>query len=321
MKANARSEKTSFDLKIVEACKEAVTQSVLASKKRRGSTSRHDKAHDNPDVGAVFLDGNGDIISAAYRHEIGNFHAEVSAIAKMFRDNMDLLEKIHTVVTTLEPCSVRPKNNMFPCVKFLIYFGVKMVYIASFDTAIMVRGRGANLLDTHNIMISTFPHEQSRKAIREVINKEYDEYRKKEAEELYTYVNSKDEAKFYKALSKLFDNAIRDVVSPSVSDLPKEILDDLNAETDFIDIAKDARKELKAYRKNKNEFVTLFRVKYGERLEKVLDKELDIAILSPIKLKRREALAIHLLISRDDPKLEDKIYFEIASYILTKRFR
>lgn len=315
MKANAQNEKEGFNSKIAEACKEAVTQAVSASKKRKGSTSKHDRAHDNPDVGAVFLDENGDTLSKAYRHEIGSFHAEVSAIAKMFRENRDILEKIHTVVTTLEPCSVRPKNNMFPCVKFLIYFGVKMVYIGSFDTAIMVRGRGANLLDSHNIMISTFPHEQSRKAIRDSINKEYDEYRTKEAEELYTYVNSKDEAKSYKAISKLLDNAIRDVANPSVSDLPKEILSDLNADTDFIDIKKDARKELKAYRKNKSEFVTLFRVKYGDRLKKVLDKELNIAILSPIKLKRHEALAIHLMIRRDDPKLEDKIYFEIASYI------
>ena len=166
-------------------------------------------------------------------------------------------------------------------------------------------------------MPSTFPHKRSIKAIKDTINTEYDKYWADEAKKLYTYVNSKDEAKFYKAISKLLDNAIRDVANPSVSDLPKEILSDLNADTDFIDITKDARKELKAYRKSEKEFVTLFGVKYGDRLKKVLDKELNTNILSPIKLKRYEAIAIHLMIRRDDPQLEDKIYFEIASYILT----
>lgn len=308
--------KEDYENNIVEACKEAVIQSILASRVRKASTVKKERLSDNPDVGAVFLDKEGNILSLAYRHEVKNFHAEVSALAKMFlAANPHSLDEIDTVVTTLEPCSVRPGNNTFPCVKFLIYLGINQVYIGSFDSAMMVRGRGANYLDNHNISISTFPHEDSRKAIREVVNKEYDNFRKKESDELAKHVNSHDREKVMKAMKKLLQNAWRDVVNPSISDLPKEILDFLIKNEQFNKIEKKAKEELMEFRKEEDAFILLFKVRFGSSLQGLLDMKLPKTSLDPIPLRLKDAIAIHLMISRKDSKFNDKIYFEIGRYI------
>lgn len=303
--------------RIIGACKEATTLALTARDKRLKFGVKRDKEEDGPDVGAIFLDKNGRELTRGYRHEIKRFHGEVSAIANLFKKGEEWkLDKLYYVVTTLEPCSVRPKNQTFPCVKFLIYYGARFVIIGSFDSAIIVRGRGANLLDSYNIDIATFPDYISKDTVRNNINRLYNIHHKNHALSLREKLESVNSDDHYEALQYLFDNALRDIDNPTIKSSPHEILEKFKIDKGFLKLAKEAKVKMRG-KKEAMEYATTFVLNYYQKFDKFLSQKVDF--LKPIKLTLREALGIHLMVQKADPKFEDKIYYEIAIYIKETR--
>lgn len=311
-----------------DACKKALDLGYEARKIRNTeSKGEEELSYEDPDVGAVFLDKDGNIISCAYRHEIDHFHAEVSAIAKLFGDgHTDLLDKIETVISTLEPCSVRPveinsdkgikdkdvKDTTFPCVKYLIYYGVKKVYIGSFDSAIIVRGRGVNLLYDHgtedDIELHTFPDKDLRDLARS-LNREYNECRKRAGDKLFESWHSRKLEKRKNAMNTLLSNAIRDVEKPTIANLPVGFLNIIENDQGINKIALET-KEIRGL--TKNEFMDYVIANYKEKIDKVLNTPVDI--LYPMRYTLRDILAIHLMINKREPNLNFYIYRAFGKY-------
>ncbi len=96
----------------------------------------------NPPVGAVALDAQGEILIGAGHAKAGSPHAEAKLLATA--QELGLLEKIHTVVVTLEPCNHHGRTP--PCTKALIAAGVKCVVVGTRDPNPKVKGGGVERL-------------------------------------------------------------------------------------------------------------------------------------------------------------------------------
>ena len=57
----------------------------------------------NPPVGASALDAQGNVIHSAAHHRAGELHAEALLISEA--SPLGLIDRIHTVIVTLEPCN------------------------------------------------------------------------------------------------------------------------------------------------------------------------------------------------------------------------
>ena len=103
----------------------------------------------NPPVGAVALDAAGDIIATAAHQKAGSPHAE----ATLLRDCRErgLLEKIHTLVVTLEPCNHQGRTP--PCTAAIIAAGIRQVAIGATDPNPEVTGSGAAMLRAHGVQV------------------------------------------------------------------------------------------------------------------------------------------------------------------------
>ncbi len=102
---------------------EALLVAVEQAEFHRGATSP------NPPVGAAGLDERGELLGAAAHRRAGEPHAERELIAELSR--LGLLERLHTVVVTLEPCSHHGRTP--PCTEALFAAGVKRVVFAVRD--------------------------------------------------------------------------------------------------------------------------------------------------------------------------------------------
>ena len=80
----------------------------------------------NPQVGAVILDKNGEIIAEGWHRGSGTPHAEVDALSKL-----DRVPAGATAVVTLEPCNHTGKTG--PCAQALIEAGISTVVYAVDD--------------------------------------------------------------------------------------------------------------------------------------------------------------------------------------------
>ncbi|MEY4349390.1 MAG: bifunctional diaminohydroxyphosphoribosylaminopyrimidine, partial [Actinomycetota bacterium] len=80
----------------------------------------------NPQVGAVILDSDLNIIAEGFHRGSGTAHAEVDALSKL-----DAIPADATAVVTLEPCNHTGKTG--PCAQALIEAGVSRVVFASND--------------------------------------------------------------------------------------------------------------------------------------------------------------------------------------------
>lgn len=89
----------------------------------RGATSP------NPPVGAAGLDIDGNVLAVAAHQRSGSSHAERNLISDLQR--RQLIEKLHTVVVTLEPCSHHGKTP--PCTEALFSASVSRVVFAVRD--------------------------------------------------------------------------------------------------------------------------------------------------------------------------------------------
>ena len=150
---------------LMDACKEAID---LAAESKQ---YMEDDGQLHPLVGAVILDQNGHRLSAGARKQDGRSHAEVVAIARLTARQK---KRVHTVVTTLEPCCSRSDPDQICCSKRIVRLGAKQVIIGTLDPATSVRGRGAQILQIRDVYFSMFPKELQAKVIE--TNKSYIEF-------------------------------------------------------------------------------------------------------------------------------------------------
>jgi diaminohydroxyphosphoribosylaminopyrimidine deaminase/5-amino-6-(5-phosphoribosylamino)uracil reductase len=92
----------------------------------------------NPQVGAVILDSDLNIIAEGFHRGSGTAHAEVDALSKL-----DSMPAGATAVVTLEPCNHTGKTG--PCAQALIEAGVSRVVYASNDPGEASAGGAATL--------------------------------------------------------------------------------------------------------------------------------------------------------------------------------
>lgn len=86
----------------------------------------------NPQVGAVILDQELNIVAEGWHEGAGTDHAEVMALKKIFEKlGTEKLPSGYTAVVTLEPCNHQGRTG--PCAQALIDAGVSRVVYASSD--------------------------------------------------------------------------------------------------------------------------------------------------------------------------------------------
>lgn len=93
----------------------------------------------NPQVGAVILSSDGDVLAEGWHHGAGTPHAEVDALSKLAPGEA----RGATAVVTLEPCNHTGRTG--PCAVALIEAGVARVVYALDDPGV-VSGGGAQRL-------------------------------------------------------------------------------------------------------------------------------------------------------------------------------
>lgn len=104
----------------------------------------------NPPVGAVALDSAGNILATAAHVKAGSPHAE-AALLRNCREH-GLLEKIHTLAVTLEPCNHQGRTP--PCTKAILDAGVRYIAIGALDPNPDVTGGGAKMLRDHGVTVT-----------------------------------------------------------------------------------------------------------------------------------------------------------------------
>ena len=107
----------------------------------------------NPQVGAVILNAQGELIGEGYHRGSGTEHAEVVAI-KAALNGDSKLPAGSTAIVTLEPCNHTGKTG--PCAKALIEAGVNKVVFASLDPGDQSSGGAKTLLDAGIEVVSGF---------------------------------------------------------------------------------------------------------------------------------------------------------------------
>jgi diaminohydroxyphosphoribosylaminopyrimidine deaminase/5-amino-6-(5-phosphoribosylamino)uracil reductase len=121
----------------------------------------------NPMVGAVLLDGRGEVLGEGSHRKYGGPHAEVEALADARGRGHDPAGQ--TVVVTLEPCSHRGKTP--PCAGALIEAGVGRVVAAMVDPNPQVSGRGFETLRRAGIEVEVGLHEAEARRLNEAFIK------------------------------------------------------------------------------------------------------------------------------------------------------
>ena len=96
----------------------------------------------NPPVGCVLLDVNGNTLAAAAHQKAGQLHAEAMAIKQCHEAG--LVDRIHTVVVTLEPCNHTGRTP--PCTEAILSTSAREVWIGMADPNPHVAGGGADRL-------------------------------------------------------------------------------------------------------------------------------------------------------------------------------
>ena len=108
----------------------------------------------NPQVGAVILNAEGELIGEGYHKGSGTDHAEVVAINSALKAESKLPQG-STAVVTLEPCNHTGKTG--PCAQALINAGVSKVVFASSDPGDQSSG-GAETLRNAGIEVTSGFH-------------------------------------------------------------------------------------------------------------------------------------------------------------------
>jgi diaminohydroxyphosphoribosylaminopyrimidine deaminase/5-amino-6-(5-phosphoribosylamino)uracil reductase len=111
----------------------------------------------NPAVGCVLLDARGEVLACEAHRKAGEPHAEAAALAECRRGG--LIERVHTALVTLEPCSHHGRTP--PCVEALISSPVRQVWVGAMDPHPRAPGVGAARLSAGGVgvhEIADLPH-------------------------------------------------------------------------------------------------------------------------------------------------------------------
>lgn len=111
----------------------------------------------NPPVGCVLLDRDGEVLVSAAHERAGQAHAEAAALA-LCRD-AGLMDRVHTALVTLEPCSHHGRTP--PCADALLASPVRSVWIGAVDPHPRAPGAGMAKLKAAGISVSAIadlPH-------------------------------------------------------------------------------------------------------------------------------------------------------------------
>lgn len=106
----------------------------------------------NPPVGCALLDASGAIITVAAHHGAGQLHAEALAISEARAAGR--LDRIHTVVVTLEPCNHHGRTP--PCTEAILSTPARRVVIGVADPNPKVKGGGAAALSAAGLDVEMF---------------------------------------------------------------------------------------------------------------------------------------------------------------------
>lgn len=151
---------------IRRACKIAISEAERSASKLEGGPN---SASSHPLVGAVALSKDGVVLGLAGRNGQKKLHAEVNLLEDLVAS--DVLDQVHTVVTTLEPCCYRDDKDKLSCAKHLARLGPEQVVVGTLDPAHGVRGRGFQILGMADVYVTMFPWNLSRDLRR--INSKY----------------------------------------------------------------------------------------------------------------------------------------------------
>lgn len=111
----------------------ALRLAVDAASRFRGATAP------NPPVGCCLLDADGRVLAVAAHRRAGTAHAEAGAIAAARAAGT--VERIHTVVVTLEPCDHHGRTP--PCTEAILSTPARRVVVGAPDPNPAVAGGGA----------------------------------------------------------------------------------------------------------------------------------------------------------------------------------
>lgn len=121
----------------------AFRQALQCAAQYSGATSP------NPPVGCVLLDRHGNLLAKAAHQKAGGLHAEALAI-KHCRESGDV-ERIHTVIVTLEPCNHTGRTP--PCSEAILGTPAQAVWIGTPDPNAQVCGKGADRLTANGLKV------------------------------------------------------------------------------------------------------------------------------------------------------------------------
>jgi diaminohydroxyphosphoribosylaminopyrimidine deaminase/5-amino-6-(5-phosphoribosylamino)uracil reductase len=121
----------------------AFLHALQAAREFEGATSP------NPPVGCVLLDEKGNELAVAAHRKAGGLHAEALAI-EMCRQAR-LLDRIHTVIVTLEPCNHTGRTP--PCTNAILATPARQVWIGTPDPNNEVLGGGAERLAAEGLAV------------------------------------------------------------------------------------------------------------------------------------------------------------------------
>ncbi len=122
---------------------DAFARAIAAATDYAGATSP------NPPVGCAILEADGNILAVEAHRKAGDLHAEARAIATCRAAGT--IDRIHTVVVTLEPCNHHGRTP--PCSEAILSTPTREVWIAEADPNPRVEGGGAARLATANLSV------------------------------------------------------------------------------------------------------------------------------------------------------------------------
>ena len=103
----------------------------------------------NPPVGCVLLDINGNELARTAHRKAGEVHAEAAAVA--LAHQMGVVNCIHTVIVTLEPCNHTGRTP--PCTESILKTPARELWIAVRDPNSSVHGQGAERLSAAGLTV------------------------------------------------------------------------------------------------------------------------------------------------------------------------
>lgn len=109
---------------------------IAEAERARGSTG------DNPWVGCVIVDADGNVVARGYTQGPGEDHAEIVAMHDARAAGIDL--GTTTLYSTLEPCAFHGRTPA--CARAIIDGGVKRVVVGILDPNPRVDGEGLRML-------------------------------------------------------------------------------------------------------------------------------------------------------------------------------